>query len=115
MSAYTRHDDVYHLCDARYVLARDLIWELGRKGSGFEYVVPAGFVFDVSVPPVLRWLFSPHDMRFLKAAALHDHMLENGWNRVEAAGPFERALAADGTPLWRRLLMFLAVALYQYR
>ncbi len=76
--------------------------------------MPAGFRVDVSVPIPLRWLFSPHDPRFLKAAALHDHMLNEGWNRIEAAGPFERALAADGTSLWRRLVMFLAVALYRF-
>lgn len=114
MSRYT--DTISVIPDGdRYRLARDVHWDIGKPGSGATYTVPAGFVFDVSIPHFARWLFNPHDRRFLKAAALHDHMLLSGWNRVESGAAFHEALKADDVPPWRRLVMFLAVALWRYR
>lgn len=91
-----------------------LVWRIGHEG-GPAYEVEAGFVFDVSIPWAFRWLFNPHRQDFLKASALHDHMLKAGWSRVEAAGPFHQALLADKVSRWRRLSMFLAVALFRFR
>jgi hypothetical protein len=68
----------------------------------------------VSVPRWLWWLFDPHERAYLKAAALHDHMLVAGWDRISAASQFHNALKADKVRLWRRLAMFLAVSLYRY-
>lgn len=96
-----------------YSFRTPLIWEIGYKGSGLIFTVPADAPFDVSVPWYLRWLASPHDKRYHKAASLHDEMLRQGWSRVEAAGPFERALAADGVGTFRRLGMFIIVAIYR--
>jgi len=114
VSKYTDHDGFIHVDGIKYVLAEPIVWDLGFKGSGLQYVVPKGIVFDCSVPWFLWLIFSPHDKRYLKASAMHDHMLKAGWSRVEAAGPFERALAADNTPAWRRFFMFLSVALFRY-
>lgn len=115
MSAYTDHVAVGHVDGIRYSLDAQLQWEIGRKGSALILSVPAGFVFDVSIPVWWRWLFDPNDIRYFKAAGLHDWMLKDGWSRVTAAAIFHDALAADGVPLWRRLIMFLAVALWKYR
>lgn len=113
MSRYT--DAISVIPDGeRYRLAYDVHWDIGKPGSGLTYTVPRGFVFDVSIPSFARWQFNPRDRRFLKAAALHDHMLLAGWNRVEAGGAFHEALKADGVPRWRRLVMFLAVVLWRY-
>jgi len=115
MSAYTKALPVVDIGGGDYLTDADLRWDLGKEGSGLTYTVPAGFRFDVSVPRILQWAFNPNDRRFLKAAALHDHMLESGWSRIESAAVFHEALKADGVQRWRRLAMFLAVALWRYR
>jgi hypothetical protein len=114
MSRYTDAISVIPDGDG-YKLAYAVRWDIGAPGSGVTYTVPAGFRFDVSIPWFARWLFSPQDRRFLKAAALHDHMLLNGWNRIEAGATFHEALKADSVVRWKRLAMFLAVALWRYR
>lgn len=97
-----------------FLTVSPLLWDIGRKASGFTYVVPVGFVFDVSVPPALRWLISPEDPHFLKAACLHDHMLRHGWDRRTAGAVFHEALAADGVGRALRLAMWLAVSLWKW-
>lgn len=98
-----------------YTSTKPLVWEVGVVGSGFVVTVPAGRTFDVSIPRGLRWLFSPHDPAFLKAAALHDELLHvKGWSRDSAAGEFHRALCADGVAPWRRIAMTAAVFLFKY-
>lgn len=114
MSGYTRHLGVIHLAGIRYALVSPLVWRIGHT-AGPVYTVPGGFEFDVSIPRPFRWVFDPNDRRYFKAAALHDHMLQSGWNRITAAACFHNALKADGVPVWRRLAMFAAVAFWRYR
>jgi hypothetical protein len=114
LSEYTQSDAVIPIDGIRYALINELPWDIGKKGSGLTYIVQAGHVFDVSIPKLFRWIFSPHDKRFMKAAALHDHMLQAGWSRTESAAIFHEALKADGVPRHERAVMFLAVALYKY-
>ncbi|PYE80805.1 DUF1353 domain-containing protein [Pseudoroseicyclus aestuarii] len=114
MSAYTAAAAWYELAEGlRYRVTVPLRWEIGREG-GPAVTVPPGFVFDVSVPRGLRWIVSPRDARYLKAAALHDWLLEDGWARVTAAAVFNEALAADGVGRLRRLAMWLAVSLWRW-
>lgn len=113
MSAYTRSDAVRAVSGYTYALVEPLIWHVGTL-NGPVYEVPAGFEFDVSIPWWARWIFDPHAHDYHKAAALHDHMLIAGWNRMTAGGEFHEALKADKVVLWRRLAMFLAVVLYRY-
>jgi hypothetical protein len=116
MSAYTEHAgpvEISYLSGIRYRLATDLIWRIGHE-QGPAYLVPAGFIFDVSVPGLLRWLFDPHRKDFHKAAALHDHMLQSGWSRITAAAEFHNALKADGVGAARRLAMLMAVLLWKF-
>jgi len=115
MSAYTSALPVVDIGGGDYVTDADLRWDIGRLGSGLTYVVRAGFQFDVSIPALFRWAFDPNDRRFLKAAALHDHMLLDDWSRIESAAVFHEALKADKVPRLKRLAMFLAVALWRYR
>lgn len=114
MSRYTDAISVIPDGDG-YKLAYAVHWDVGTTSSGLTYTVPAGFRFDVSIPWFARWIFDPHDRRFLKAAALHDHMLLSGWNRIEAGATFHEALKADRVPAWRRLTMFMTVVLWRYR
>lgn len=90
----------------------EIHWYLDKNLS---VTVPEGFVFDVSVPYCLRLVFNPKDKQYLKAAALHDYLLQNGWTRLVAGGIFHDALLADGVTTWRRLLMWFSVSLWNYR
>ena len=99
----------------RYRATKPLRWEVGSKGSGLWVEVPPGRVFDVSVPRLARWIFSPHDPRFRRAAALHDEMLGLGWSRLTAGAEFAEALRADGAGPVCRLIMWLAVSLWRWR
>lgn len=115
MSAYTKHRGLFEPAGGiKYRTTEPIDWELWEKGSGDWFTVPAGTVFDVSIPLFLRWAFDPHDRRFLKAAALHDTMLESGIDRLRSAAEFNLALKADGVGMRRRLAMFLAVALWRF-
>ena len=114
MSRYTDNKSPAVLVGADlYQLAYPLAWHIGTL-SGPLYEVQEGFLFDVSIPWWATWLFSRHDPKFLKAAALHDHMLQAGWSRITAGAEFHNALAADRVPVWQRITMWLAVSLWKY-
>lgn len=116
MSDYTSlPGDWYDRVGDDYRTNRSIRWQIGRVGSGYLYAVPPGYLFDVSIPCWARVVFSRHDRRYLKAACLHDHMLDSGWDRVTAAAIFHQALRADGVGRLRRLVMFLAVSVYKFR
>lgn len=115
MSAYTSPANwCKPIGGIRYVSVKPLTWEVGVKGSGFLVTVPAGTEFDVSIPRVFRWLFDPHNPHYLKAAALHDELLRREWARTTSGAEFHEALKADGVSLWRRLVMWLAVSLFNF-
>lgn len=77
--------------------------------------VPQGFEFDVSIPRYLWPILDPHDHRYFKAAAMHDMLLEDGWNRVAAAAPFSEALRAQRLGALHRLAMVFAVIGHNWR
>lgn len=117
MSAYT---SLRQWCDRIagtdfYRVLDPVIWEVGAEGSGLLVRVPVGFVFDISVPRGLRWILSAHDRRVLKAAALHDHLLCRGWDRVTAAAAFHDALLADGVGRRLRFALWLCVSIWRWR
>jgi hypothetical protein len=116
MSLYTRHLAISPGPGSLWTLTNVLTWEIGFKGSGLVWTVPAGFASDLaSIPLLARLVFDRGDSRYAKAAILHDHMLDAGFDRLTAAAEFHSALRADGVKRWRRLVMFLAVALWKYR
>ncbi len=114
MSLYTKRSPVVELDGNYFLTDSPIIWDIGRKDSGLRYIVPSGFRFDVSVPKVFQWAFNPKDKKFLKAAALHDHMLINEWSRIESGAIFHEALKADGVNKWKRFTMFMAVVIWKY-
>lgn len=115
MSAYTASPVAFAPAGGiRFRLTAPLVWHVGNA-DGPVVTVDEGFVFDVSVPRIFRWLFNPRDRRYLKAAALHDWLLTHGWDRITAGAIFHAALAADGVPAWRRAVMLIAVQFYKYR
>ncbi len=116
MSLYTKADVEFdHVSGIKYASRFPIVWNIGRVDSGLTVIVPPGFVFDVSIPRWLRWLISPHEKKFFKAAALHDRLLKEGWTRIAAGAVFHDALRADGVPAWLAIIMWLAVSLWRYR
>lgn len=115
MSRYTEATHWYGKIGDRYQTTTPIIWEIGRVGSGERLTVPQGFPFDVSIPWYLQWLFDPHDLRFLKAACLHDYGLHDGWDRRTIGAIFHEALRADKVHPIERIPMWLAVSLRKYR
>lgn len=114
MSAFTDHTAIepYRLPTGRWEweVALPLPWEIGKEGSGFVEMVPAGFVTDLaSIPWWGRWLFNPDDPATAKPAIVHDWLLKQGWEQRAAAGEFYAAMLANGVPIWKRKIYYFAV------
>ena len=115
MRPFTKEENwCIRLEGTEYISLIPITFDLGFKGSGFSYTVPKDFKFEVSVPRGLRWVLSPHNPKYLKAAAIHDHMLERGWDRPTAGGVFQAALKVSGVGSTKRLTMFFAVTLWKW-
>lgn len=102
-----------------YVVTHDLHWWIGKEYSGWLLTVPAGTEFESSVPWALTWVFSPDDPFYLKAAAVHDFLLERGYrpafadvNWIEAALSVR---APAGRTWWAYRAMRLRRLLYSFR
>ena len=110
MSAWTEHDGFKKVegTAKTYELTRDLVWEVGREGSGWVMRVPKGTLFDISVPRWGEWFLSPHDKRVLPAAALHDQFLIEYFDPGFASSEFRRAAIARDYPDWRGWVIFWA-------
>ena len=95
MSSFTEFDAFERIGGGtRYRLRAALVWDVGRNGSDWFLIVSPGATFDLSVPRPLHLLLSPHDRIWLPAAAVHDHLIERGYDRAFAAAEFRRAVAA---------------------
>lgn len=116
MSQYTALTDWYEPDPRRFHwrTTKRVRWEIGTEGSNLWLQVPAGFLFDISVPWWLWWAVQPDNPRFMKAACLHDYALRVGWSRVAAAAVFAEALKADGVRSLKRLLSVLAVIVWKW-
>lgn len=94
----------------RYRLAAPLAWRIGGPMVDHPVLIPAGFVFDSSVPWALRWILSPHEPRFLLAACVHDWLLAQGYGRAQAAAEWLDGARAGGAPPALARWAFVAVA-----
>ncbi len=77
---------------------------------GFDCItVPAGFSTDfASVPWVARWLIS--SLSSIEAAIVHDYLyIRSGYSKELADAIFLSMMEQDGSPWWRRTLMYQAV------
>ena len=81
-----------------YVVTRPLLWDIGKRGSGWVFEIPIGKEFESSVPWALRWVFSPDDPAFLKAAAIHDTLLEAGYRSAFADSQWFEAAMSEQAP-----------------
>lgn len=117
MSGYTRLSSWYtpEPRVGKYQTSKLVHWEIGRPGSGAWLTVSEKYTFDVSIPALFTFAFDSHEPRFMKAACLHDWMLDQGWDRTTAAGVFNDALRADGVSRVKRMAMFTAVAWFKWK
>ena len=94
MSAATEHTGWLRGPGGRYATTAPVAWDIGKLGSGWVLTIPAGFMFDSSVPRWAQWCFDPHEPRWLLAAAVHDCLLAQGHDRAFAACEWLRAARA---------------------
>lgn len=97
-----------------YVTIRETRWEIGKRGSGWVLVIPAGKEFESSVPTLtwrlpwlqrwlswfqpFHWWLSPDDPDFLWPANVHDALLEAGYRREFADSQWLEAAMSQGAP-----------------
>lgn len=63
--------------------------------------VPEGTAFESSVPRFLWWFWSPHDASFLKAALVHDWLLEFGVSPEVSDSVWFLVATNEGAPRWK--------------
>lgn len=92
-----------------YVTSRPVCWWIGKKASGWRLVVPGGRAFESSVPGWLTWVFSPDDPFFLKAAVIHDTLLEDGYRHAFADSQWFEAARSEHAPGLRTWFAYSAM------
>jgi hypothetical protein len=100
---------------AVFRVAEPFTFEIGRVGSGFGIIVPAGFESDLASVP--WWALHLVNVGALaRSAVLHDFLREQlAFSKVEGDAIFLTAMAADSVRAWQRELVFAAVRLNQSR
>jgi len=100
---------------ARYVLVRDLVYELQLAPESMLRVeIPAGTLTDLASTPRWAWPVFPPSGQWNRAAILHDYLCSESVDcgRFLADALFRVAMADVGVPVWRRTIMYFAVRLY---
>ena len=97
-----------------YVTTQTVSWNLMWKGSPFVLEIPPGREFESSVPRGLHWLWSPDDPFFLKAALIHDVLIESGARGFEADSQWRAAALSDQAPALRTGVAYCAMLLRRF-
>jgi len=92
-----------------YVLQDRFSWNIGKPNSSLVIHIPKGYEFESSVPVFLRWVLSPDDPLFLKAACIHDYLLENGYSRPFADTQWLDAARSVNAPRFKRETAFVVI------
>lgn len=99
-----------------YVTLKEIDWTVGGKDSDHQITVPFAFEFESSVPSYLHWLVSPDNPDFLLSACIHDYLLEEkNYEPLAAAAEWHSAAKKSGVPFWKRVPMFVFIALFTLR
>ncbi|MEL8055062.1 MAG: DUF1353 domain-containing protein [Pseudomonadota bacterium] len=112
LARFSTFDRFELMDDQVYQLTMTLVWDVGKKRSGWIVRGQPGEQFDLSVPWWLTWLQSRHDRKMLPAAWLHDRLLKDGFDRTFAAGEFRRACRARGVSAQRAWCAWLGVLIW---
>lgn len=97
-----------------YVTTREVTWNLMWKNSPHIHRIPPGREFESSVPRLLRCLWSLDDPFYLKAALVHDTLLEAGARPFEADSQWRAAALSVGAPAFRTGIAFAAMILRRF-
>ena len=98
MTLFAEYNDFIKVPTARklYTLGSDLEWAFGRCEAKKPIIIKKGYNVDVSVPRLLEWAFDPHNNAHIRAAAVHDSLLEKGYARDFCSSEFRCALILGG-------------------
>lgn len=97
-----------------YRMTVTMTWDIGQRGSGWVLNIPEGSEFESSVPRGLHWALSPHDPYFLKAAAVHDTLLEQGFRRAFADSQWYEAALSEGAPPVKTRIIYLGMVIRRF-
>lgn len=118
MSSFTEplrfeNTDLFQSGRRIYRTTRPLTYYVGKLGSSESYTVPAGYLTDLaSIPALFRGFFAP-DGPYAAAAVLHDWLYESrAVKKSKADRIFFEAMGVLDIPMWRRVVMYAAVAVF---
>ena len=94
-----------------WIVVKQVNWEIGKKGSDWDFHVEVGREFESSVPWFLKWVLDPNDPYFLKAAAIHDKLIEEGYRRPFCDAEWLDATRSVKAPKLKRELGNIAMRL----
>ena len=97
-----------------YVSTKKVSWSIGIKDGPYLLNIPKGREFESSVPVPLRIFWSPDDPYFLKAALVHDHLLENGWRRQSADAQWYEVALSVGAPKFKTRMAYLGMVIRRF-
>lgn len=111
MSGFTEFAAICPAEDGLWRLSSPMAFDLVYGDPESRIVVPRDFITDgASIPVALRIIFDRGDSRYMKAAILHDYMLQTGeFTPRQCADAFADALRAAKVKRWRISAMWLAV------
>ncbi|TRD22953.1 DUF1353 domain-containing protein [Palleronia caenipelagi] len=92
-----------------YVTTKPLPWWIGKENSGWLLTVPEHREFESSVPRSLQWVWSPDDPYYLKSAAIHDTLLEEGFREAFADSQWFEAALSEHAPTFRTWVAYSAM------
>jgi len=94
-------------------LVQPFDYHVGSLSSTEIIRVPAGFVTDFASVPRLLWYVIPPWGRYGKAAVVHDFCYTHRlYSRRRADRIFLEAMKALSVPLWKRIVMVVAVRIF---
>lgn len=96
------------------VTTQTVSWHLMWKGSPYVLDIPPGRAFESAVPRSLHWLWSPDDPFYLKAALIHDVLLESGARGFEADSQWRAAALSNKAPALRAGVAYFGMLMRRF-
>lgn len=114
MSDFSAFMAIEPMRDGFWRLSADMPFDITYRDQRSRIIIPSGFDSDgPTIPALARVLFNPADARYMKAAILHDFMLQSrAFTPRQSAAAFRDALKAADVPAWRVKVMWIAVLIW---
>jgi hypothetical protein len=100
-----------------WMLTADMPFDLTYGDTSTRIIIPRWFESDgPTIPALARPIFNPADARYMKAAIIHDWMLQQGcYLPRQSAAAFRDALTAAKVKAWQVRVMWIAVLIWTSR